>query len=51
MKRIDRLHSMDARQTAELMFECGIKYVDAIDRVITNINRKAIKELMEGSAE
>lgn len=24
MKRIDKLHSMDARQTAELMFECGI---------------------------
>lgn len=24
MKRIDKLHEMDARQTAELIFECGI---------------------------
>lgn len=24
MRRIDKLHSMDAQQTAELIFECGI---------------------------
>ena len=29
MKRIDKLHNMDARQTAELIFECGID--DQID--------------------
>ena len=27
MKRIDKLHEMDARQTAELMFETGMEGV------------------------